>query len=333
MTVSSVDVFALLARSWTGVEVGEPVALEGGFWASMYRVSLAGQPDGVPDEVVVRVAPDRVLGAKETEVQRVVASQGYPTPRVWLSAPHGPSGGWWSIMDFVRGAPLLADLNGASALVRAPQLLRTMPQQLAEVMARLHRLDPGPASAAVEAAAPEAAWSTDDVLARLAAGAVATDRRDLAAAVHRLEATRPATTQQVLCHGDLHPFNVMTDGDGATVIDWTGAVVADPCFDVAFTALLLANPPLQLPTSLNPVVRGIGRTLARRFRAAYRRANPSFRAENLDWFHALHCARVLIDVTAMRAAHGPAAAGHPWALIAPAAARDLSATTDTEVHP
>jgi aminoglycoside phosphotransferase (APT) family kinase protein len=137
----------------------------------------------------------------------------------------------------------------------------------------------------------------------------------------------------VICHGDLHPFNVLADASGLTVLDWTGAILGDPCFDVALTELLLANPPLPLPRPLAPVVRAAGRLLARRFIAAYRRANPAVPLDGLPWFRALHSARVLIDVTRLRAEHGPDAGGHPWQFVAPAAARHLSAATDVEVQP
>jgi hypothetical protein len=71
--------------------------------------------------------------------------------------------------------------------------------------------------------------------------------------------------------------------------------------------------------------------LAQRFLAAYERANPDVSMAPLGWFQALHSARVLIEVTNLRAAHGPGAGGHPFALLAPVAATHLSAATDVEV--
>ena len=71
--------------------------------------------------------------------------------------------------------------------------------------------------------------------------------------LRRLVADAPTSEQAVVCHGDLHPFNILDHGGALVVVDWTGAVVADPCFDLAFTELLLANPPLALPKQLAPV--------------------------------------------------------------------------------
>lgn len=321
----------LVRRVWPDATVGEPVPLSGGFWADMYRVPLTGQPAGAPSEVVVRFAPHRSMGAKEAEVQRAIAAGGFPTPRVWLSGADDAGGGWWSVMDFVAGAPLLAGLDGVAALRRAPSLLRTLPVQLADAAARLHRLDPAPVTDAVQAAAPEVAWSTAGVLDQLRAGADTVGRSDVVAALDRLAADQPAASGEVVCHGDLHPFNVMTTDDGLVVLDWTGALLAHPCFDLAFTELLLANPPLHLPAALAPVGRLAGRLLARRFVAAYARANPMVSLESLGWFRALHSARVLVEAEHARAAHGSTGGGHPFLVVAPAAARHLSAAADVAV--
>jgi aminoglycoside phosphotransferase (APT) family kinase protein len=326
------EVGARLRGVWPGVEVGQPTPLTGGFWATMFRVAVSRQPAGVADEVVVRAAPHRSMGAKEAEVQRAIASQGFPTPAVHVSCPDDESGAWWSVMDFVPAAPLLDGLDGLAALRRAPALARSLPVQLAEAMAALHRLAPAPVTAAVRAAAPEVAWHPGALLEQFRAGAGAVGRADLDAALGRLAASAPAPETEVICHGDLHPFNVLDRHGELVVVDWTGAVLADPCFDVAFTELLLANPPIALPGPLATIGRGIGRLLARRFVAAYATANPGTEMANLGWYRALHSARVLLEVTNRRVAHGPGAGGHPFTLVAPAAAANLAAATDMAVQ-
>lgn len=305
--------------------------LSGGFWASMFRVPVSGQPDGVAAEVVVRFAPHPMMGAKEAEVQRAVAALGFPTPPVWVSAPDVARDGWWSVMDFCPGVPLLVGLDGLAVLRRAPSLLRTLPAQLADAAAALHRLDPTSVTAAVHAATTGVAWSVGDVLHQLRAGAQASGRDDVVAALDELAGDQPSPGGEVVCHGDLHPFNVL-DRDGELVmLDWTGAVLAHPCFDLAFTTLLLANPPLGLPGPLRWVGRAAGRLLARRFLASYGRANPQVSLERLDWFRALHSARVLVEAANWRAAHGPNGAHHPFLSVAPAAAAHMSAATGVTV--
>jgi aminoglycoside phosphotransferase (APT) family kinase protein len=147
---------------------------------------------------------------------------------VWLSCPDEHFGGWWSVMGFSPGQPLLAGLDGLAALRRAPSLLRTLPSQLAQSMAAVHRVDPAPVTAAVRSVAPEVAWSAPDVQEHLRLGADAARRDDVGAALDQLARHAPNTGREVVCHGDLHPFNVLDHDGQLVVLDWTGAVVADP---------------------------------------------------------------------------------------------------------
>ena len=107
-----------LADAWPGTTLSSPPSpLAGGFWASMYRLRLEGQPTSVPSEVVFRIAPDVAMGAKELVVQQTVAELGYPTPHVRLSRPADDElSGTWSVMDFAEGSSPLGDLNGLAAL-------------------------------------------------------------------------------------------------------------------------------------------------------------------------------------------------------------------------
>lgn len=329
--ITTEEIDARLRQVWPQVTTGTPVPLAGGFWASMFRVPVTGQPDGVASEVVVRFAPHPVMGAKEAEVQRALAAQGFPTPPVWASAPEEVGDGWWSVMDFSPGAPLLAGLDGLAVLRRAPTLLHTLPAQLAAAASALHRLDPAPVTAAVHVAADGVAWSARDVLHQLRAGAEIAGREDVVAALDALAVDEPDPGGEVVCHGDLHPFNVLDRDGELVVLDWTGAVLAHPCFDIAFTELLLANPPLALPGPLRSVGQVAGHVLARRFRTSYARANAQVSLDHLDWFRALHSARVLVEVANLRAAHGPGGAGHPFLSVAPAAASYLSRTAGVRV--
>ncbi len=264
-------------------------------------------------------------------MQRAVAASGFPTPPVWVSAADESRGGWWSVMDFCSGESLLAGLDGVAVLRRAPSLLRTLPGQLADAATALHRLDPEPVTAAVQATATGVAWSTGDVVHQLRAGAETAGRGDVVSALDALAATQPDSGGEVVCHGDLHPFNVLERDGELVVLDWTGALLAHPCFDLAFTELLLANPPLGLPGPLRPIGRAAGGLLARRFVASYARANPHVSLERLDWFRALHSARVLVEATNWRAVHGSDGASHPFLSVAPAAAVHLSVVTGVAV--
>jgi len=131
----------------------------------------------------------------------------------------------------------------------------------------------------------------------------------------------------VVCHGDLHPFNLLLDGVRISVVDWTGALVAPPAYDVAFTRLLLRYPPLAAPPALRPLIGAGARALARRFVHRYHHANPTADLTNLDWYTGLHATRVLIDLATWHRTGDARATNHPWTLIAPGAVTELTRIT------
>ena len=132
----------------------------------------------------------------------------------------------------------------------------------------------------------------------------------------------------MICHGDLHPFNLLVQDNGTvTVIDWTAAVLAEPAFDVAFTSMLLANPPLDASGAIGAIVGFAGRRLANRFIGAYREAAPHHNLANIDWYRALHGTRMLLEVASLQARNADGAAHHPFTALAPAAIAAIAAAT------
>jgi aminoglycoside phosphotransferase (APT) family kinase protein len=332
--VSDADVLRVVDQACPGGRsCGVPVPLTGGFWAQMWRVQVHGSHHEERCDVVVRLAPSLELGAKEAAVQCAVAGQGYPTPAIRLSMADSGRRGWWTVMDLAPGGPLLAGLQGGAVIRQAPRLVKRLPGQLATTMAALHRLDPVPIGDAVRAAAPEVAWTAQETLHHLRAAATDLERDDLVDALDRLADHAPPPTGEVICHGDLHPFNLLADGARLTVLDWTAAITADPSYDVAFTELLLANPPIPLTRAVSPVMRRVGHILAKRFVAAYAWANPNASLRALPWFRALHSARVLLDVTRLRVTPGPHTDRHPFMLVAAPATRHLSLESGINVSP
>jgi aminoglycoside phosphotransferase (APT) family kinase protein len=140
----------------------------------------------------------------------------------------------------------------------------------------------------------------------------------------------------VICHGDLHPFNLLLDADGiVTVLDWSASLIAPRAYDIAFTSLLLTEPPASLPGPLRRVVRGIGRRLAARFlRSDEQYSQVKIEPETLAHLHAVVCLRALVEV-----AHWVAGGvvdergGHPWLTNGASFASRLSIVTGVEVRP
>lgn len=313
----------------------EPVPLSGGFWAELVAFSLTDQPPGWPAHLVARVMPDATFARKETIVQAGVAAAGFPTPAV--RAAGGPDAGLgraFMIMDRADGAPLLSGLTGIGAIVTVVRTASRLPEVLASTMARLHAIDPEPIRD--QLASADGAPSTVDgllvMLERLAAGF---ERADLADAASWLLAHPPPAVPDVVCHGDLHPFNLLVSGERITVLDWSNCMFAARAHDVGFTSLILAEPPIMLPAPLRPPLRWIGRLLARRFIRRYEsKTQVTVTPDELDWHRAVVGLRALTEVASWVDAdvlddH----AGHPWLITGQEMAAQLGAVTGIKVRP
>jgi aminoglycoside phosphotransferase (APT) family kinase protein len=312
-----------------------PATLTGGFWAQLVSFRLDGAPDGWDGPLVARVMPDAATAAKETAFQRTIAEQGYPTPRVHAAGGPDPGidGQAYLVMDLAGGRPLLGGLDGVQALAQLPSLARRLPVTLARVLADLHRLDPAPVLTDLDAAAV-AVPTIPAMLARLHDLADGLGRADLVRAATWLAEHTGDDGPVVLCHGDLHPFNLLVDVGGAvTVLDWSGGILAPAAYDLGFTSLVFAEPPLVVPSSLRPVVRRAGRGLSNRFVRAYERVSGTkVDPAALAWHQGLICLRALVDVAGWVAAGTiDGRGGHPWVIAKDAFAARLGALTGGSV--
>ncbi len=315
---------------------GIPVRLTGGFWAELVSFRLQGAPDGWRGPLVARVMPDAATAAKETAFQAEVAALGFPTPAVHASGgpSEGVDGRAFMVMDLAAGRQLLAGLDGLGALTKLPALARRLPTILAGVLAALHRLDSTPGQRRLETNGV-AHPGLDTMLTSLRDTAGQLDRADLADVATWLQHHQPATELIVICHGDLHPFNVLVADTGdVTVLDWSAALLAPATYDLGFTSLVLAEPPLLVPGPLRRLVRAAGRMLSRRFVRAYERATgrPVDRS-SLTWHQALVCLRALVEVAGWVAAGTvESRAGHPWLVSGDAFAARLKQLTGVAVR-
>ena len=303
-----------------------PRPLTGGFWATMSVVRLRttdALPTALAGDLVVRLMPDATTGRYETEVQELAHRGGVP-----VAAVHG--GGVldsdptyaWMVMDLAAGSPMLADISASKALRLAPTLARQLPDVLADAASRVHQCDTAGWHDTLSATGREPGIVS--FLERLATHALAMGDSGLAAHADRLAAE--AGSNKVLCHGDIHPFNLLVDGDHWTLIDWSTAVLADPHYDLAFTDLLLRNPPLGGPPMLRSAAARIGARIARRFLDHYElRSGKPIDAERLAWGRQVHATRALVEVAGWRAAGTEDAhRGHPWLTLEPTLREVLS---------
>jgi aminoglycoside phosphotransferase (APT) family kinase protein len=174
---------------------------------------------------------------------------------------------------------------------------RRLPDQLANAMVVLHGVP------------------TEDIAARLAAEgwepnrldslAVLADIDDYAEQINSSDLRRraammrnnqPSFARPVVCHGDLHPFNLLFEGrEVMIVLDWELARLADPAYDVGRTLVLLRLAPYPMSRVTRAVIQPFATALARGFERRYRERNPLDEA-SVRWHEALHCLRTLAIV-------------------------------------
>ncbi|MFN3255424.1 MAG: phosphotransferase family protein [Ilumatobacter sp.] len=324
---TTTDSFLAALRHHTGTGdldwARPPLPLSGGFWAEMYDVEFVDPTERLTGRLVARIMPDPATAAFETTVQRHVHRCGLSVPAIRAAAGPGEHlDRAWSLMDYACGQPLLSGLSAASAFRQVPTLLRRLPLVLAEAASNVHRCSTE--GLEDELASHDRRADVDDFLERVAHQAVSIDRLDLASNARQL-ATQSASTR-VICHGDLHPFNLLVDDEQWTLVDWSAAVIADPHYDLAFTTLMLAKPPLGGPAPVRAVARIIGNWLANRFLRTYEQltAHP-IDPDRLHWGRQVHALRALVELHTWDAQGTTSAhAGHPWLALRPHLEAQLS---------
>ena len=280
----------LIGRVVSGATLADrPQRLGAGRSAEIFQFRLAEGPDDLRGrELVLRLLPETAISLTEAAIQAEVAKLGFATPTIRRMG--NSDGRRFSIMDHVEGKILFdADRRGA---------LRRIPGQLANLMAALHDLESAPVKDALAASGSAAAsdaqsGTLDDIDAGLSiAGDTYRPVRDW------LDAQRPPVTREVVCHGDLHALNVLTNGSLA-VIDWELAAVGDPAFDVARTKLLMMAVPMELPRLVRPLIQRLGRVGGERFQQAYLAQAP-VSAGLIRWYDVLHATRIAVKVVVAR---------------------------------
>jgi aminoglycoside phosphotransferase (APT) family kinase protein len=97
-----------------------------------------------------------------------------------------------------------------------------------------------------------------------------------------------------VCHGDLHPDNILCGGEKLVVIDWMNACAGDPAADAARTVLMLRSP--HMPPGVPAYVRLLSRLFKKIVLGAYLkeylRSGLAGRGEIEAWMPAVAAARL-----------------------------------------
>jgi aminoglycoside phosphotransferase (APT) family kinase protein len=158
-----------------------------------------------------------------------------------------------------RAATVWERIDGASMwqrIVERPELSAELGQSLADIQLGLFALVP-PMTLPTQ---------HDRLVSKIRKSAIGVDA-SLARALDMLPA--PAGPLR-LCHGDLHPSNVILSDDGPVIVDWFDASRGDAVADVARTMLTLhgsgAAAPRHLPGSDGPTLALLKRAYLERLR-------------------------------------------------------------------
>lgn len=307
---------------------GEPSLLLGGMDAELVRFRLRKAPSELSGELVARIVHKPNVGPWEAAVQRAVARAGFPTPAVRLTVDESsPLGRYLIVMDYLDGRPLIGDTNLVNPAKLVRDQLRLVPDELANMAARLHLLDASELEAELAALPKPLAFRASEYLAQLVETARQLGVGELVRAGEALLEAVPECTSHTITHGDLHPLNLMVSQGRTWLIDWSSARVTDPGYTLGFTYLLLANPPIEVPKPIRPAVQMIGRYSARRFLKTYnsltRGTIAEINSDSLEWHLKLHAVRMLVEPLMPLNEHNQQRAAHPFNLVAPATAQRL----------
>lgn len=106
-----------------------------------------------------------------------------------------------------------------------------------------------------------------------------------------------------LCHGDLHPGNILLSPHGPMVIDWQNATRGDPAADFTRTRVLLAcgELPPGVPDSLRAVVARVRQQVRQAHEETYRRCRALAPDRSDRWLYVMAASRLADEVEGERA--------------------------------
>ncbi len=290
-----------------------PYRLGGGFWAQIWAVDLTGAPHPFDQPLVLRVMPDRIASLRETVVQKTIADTGFRTPRAHASGVTPGHGEAYIVMQRITGQTPLGGLRLGPELLKLPALLRRLPTMLATTANTLHAIDPDILRTAFVDAGIDQPTAGHPFRPGLDRAVRDCPTAGFGEFVRWLDDNKPEPRPEVICHGDLHPLNVVIDDHDATwLLDWTTATVAPKEMDIGLTAGLLRCAPIAVPRPLSPIVAWLTNRLAEAFINEVA-ANAAIDRAAVNWWEALQHGRCLAELAHGRLhADGVVGPGHPF---------------------
>src|SRR5262245_44308767 len=221
------------------VEVENLRRLAGGASRELWSFDVVA-PGGARERLVLRRDPPghHLQSSRRDEfvLLRAAQASGLPVPRVrWCENDPAVLGSAFFVMDFVEGETLARRLLRDAEYARARDAL---PAQLADALARIHRIDTDRAELAFlsRPAAGETPATAELARYEQIYRAITPDPHPaLELALRWLGPRRPRPCALVVVHGDYRIGNVIFGPEGLrAVLDWELAHVGDPFEDLGW---------------------------------------------------------------------------------------------------
>ena len=288
------DLLATLCAHLDRTEMGFSEALhplEGGYSNEIFRFRLDHAPFPFDQPLVLRLTHDERDTAREGIIENGVADQGFCAPPVLLRGGSSSAFGRpFLITPLSPGVSFDETITARTAI----GAFRRLPEQLAATMVALH----GVPTENITACLTAEGWEPNRldslaVLADVDDYAEQTNSSELRRRASVLRRNQPSFARPVVCHGDLHPFNLLFEGREVTIVlDWELARLADPAYDIGRTLVLLRLAPYPMSRITRSVIQPFATALARGFERRYRERHP-LDEFSVRWHEALHCLRTL----------------------------------------
>lgn len=234
--------------AYLGRKLGRPVTVDrlerlaGGVSRDTWAFEMVGGDEGgrLRQSLVLRMDTPTpfIEGSRSAEYEliRLAGRHGVPVPRVlWCEEDAAPLGAPFLIMERIEGESRITRLHNDERYAAARERL---PAQIAEALARIHRITPraDPANATQLPRLPQReAVACQERLYRERA---VEPHPVLELGLRWLAQHVPPEAPLALVHGDFRPGNLLFDTEGLrAVLDWELAYFGDPLADVAWVAL------------------------------------------------------------------------------------------------
>lgn len=195
--------------------------LQGGFSSSkLYKVNTATQ-----SYVLRLIDPQRSFADRDREIKCMeIASQEDIAPKVYYANPKDGI----IMMEFIQSSPLSKEEQ--SPKIRLPRL--------GQILKKLHKSPPFPKTISAQE-------EIQKVVSKLAMKKIKLPElvSEVLTNIQKIEGPLQKTAKLVPCHNDLNPNNILFTQNQIKIIDWEGAGMGDPYFDLATIALFFVFDP------------------------------------------------------------------------------------------